>query len=148
MLTQVACPACGAANRIVPGKDMAQGKCGACAAPLRLAEPIGTDDKSFDRHLSATKGPVIVDIWAPWCGPCRLMAPNFEAAARELAGKVRFLKLNADDSAAASRLGVRSIPTLILFDDGREVARQMGLMSSAGISTWARTHMRAPAAQS
>lgn len=143
MLTQVACPRCGAGNRLAPRKDFSQGKCGACGAPLSLDEPIETDDKSFERHLAMTKGPVIVDVWAPWCGPCRMMAPNYAAAAADLAGEARLLKLNADENAAASRLGVRGIPALILFIDGREVARQAGLMSREGIAAWARAHLQA-----
>lgn len=145
MLQQVVCPACGAGNRLKGGGDVASGKCGACGAPLSLAEPIDVDDAALAAHLKATRGPVVVDVWAPWCGPCQLMAPNFKSAAAQLAGKARFLKLNADDSETARRLGVRSIPSLILFQNGREAARQLGLMSKDGIVAWVQANAAAPA---
>lgn len=147
MLTQVACPQCGAGNRLPSRKDFSQGKCGACGASLSLDAPVEADDRSFERHLTMTKGPVIVDVWAPWCGPCRMMAPNYAAAAGDLAGEVRLLKLNADENETASRLGVRSIPALIMFVDGREVARQAGLMSREGVAAWVRTRLPAASAQ-
>jgi len=146
MLSQVACPACGAGNRLKARADFAGGKCGACGAPLMLAEPVEVSDASLAWHLKNTRGPVIIDIWAPWCGPCRLMDPNLRAAAASLAGEARFLKLNADTSEAAARFGVRSVPTLMLFDGGREAARQSGLMSKDGIISWVRTNAALPAA--
>lgn len=144
MLSQVACPACGAGNRLDGRSNVAGGKCGACGASLMLAEPIDVDDAAFAAHLKNTRGPVVVDIWAPWCGPCRLMAPNFEGAAAQLAGKARFLKLNADKSDAANRLGVRGIPSLILFENGREVARQAGPISKEGMVAWVQANAAAP----
>lgn len=144
MLLQVACPACGAGNRLDGRRNVAGGKCGACGAPLKLAEPIDVDDDAIAGHLKNTRGPVVVDIWAPWCGPCRLMEPNFKGAAAQLAGKARLLKLNADSSETAARLGVRSIPSLILFENGREAARQAGLMSKEGIVAWTQANATAP----
>jgi len=146
MLSQVACPDCGAGNRLQGRTDVAGAKCGACGAPLRLAEPIDVDDAALAAHLKHTHGLLVVDIWAPWCGPCRLMEPNFKDAAARLAGDARFLKLNADTSEAAVRLGVRSIPSLILFHDGREVARKLGLMSKDGIVAWVQANATAPTA--
>ncbi len=146
MLTQVACPACGVGNRLGARKDLAAAKCGACGAPLRLVTPLDVDDALLAAHLKNTAGPVIIDVWAPWCGPCRLMEPNFKAAAAELAGRARLLKLNADTSEAAARLGVRSIPSLILFAGGREQARNLGLRTKDAIVGWARENSAHPAA--
>ena len=147
MLTQVACPSCGAGNRIASGnqtnKDFTKGKCGKCGAPLDLTTPIEVNDAGFARHLSTTKGHVIVDVWAPWCGPCKMMAPNCAAAAGDLAGAARLIKLNADESTSAGQLNVRGIPALIMFRDGKEVARQAGLMSREMIDEWARAQMQA-----
>jgi thioredoxin 2 len=138
MLTQVACPACGVANRIAGKKDLSSGKCGACGASLSLDAPIDVSDDALSRHLAGTKGPLIVDVWAPWCGPCRLMAPNFEGAARQLVGIARLIKLNADEMAAPARLDVRSIPALIMFQGGKEISRQTGLQTRERITAWAR----------
>lgn len=138
MLLETACPACGAANRIASGRDMRLGKCGACGASLALDQPVEVDDAGLARQLAATKGPLVVDVWAPWCGPCRMMAPNFAGAAEDLAGEVRFLKINADQSAEVGRWGVRGIPTLVVFENGREIARQAGLMPRGGIIAFVR----------
>lgn len=145
MLSQAACPSCGAPNRIGKrGRALSGARCGACAAPLRLAEPIDVDDAALDKHLRRTVGPVVLDVWAPWCGPCRMMAPNFEAAAADLAGEARLLKVNADNSKTAAQLNIRGIPTLVCFTGGREVARQAGLMSRDGILAWVRARAAAP----
>ncbi len=138
MLREVACPACGIANRISGRKEFAAGKCGACGASLSLDAPIDLGDAAFERHLAVTKGPLIVDIWAPWCGPCRLMAPNFAGAAKALAGAARLVKLNADETSTPSRLQVRGIPALIMFAGGKEIDRRTGLQTREGITAWAR----------
>jgi thioredoxin 2 len=138
-----ACPAYLSANRIAPGSRFHAGKCGKCGAPLSLDAPLDADDRSFARHLEKTDGPVVVDVWAPWCGPCRMMAPEFEAAAKALQGEMRLLKLNADVNETASRLEVRGIPALILFHRGAEVARRSGLMSQSEIASWARSEIAA-----
>lgn len=148
MLSQVACPACGVGNRLDGRRELSNAKCGACGASLSLTEPLDVDDISLARHLKMTKGPVFVDIWAEWCGPCEMMAPNFKAAAKDLAGKARLLKLNADDSEAVSRLGVRGIPALIMFDGGSEAARHAGLMSRESFVAWALEQIRPSAAAS
>lgn len=138
MMTQAACPACGVANRITAGHKAEAAKCGKCGTNLSLDTPLDVDDDALTRHLERTKGFVLVDVWAPWCGPCRAMAPNFATAARTLAGQVRLLKLNADNSKTVARLGVSSIPALLLFHDGRLLDRKAGLMRPEVLVDWVR----------
>ncbi|HVY04000.1 MAG TPA: thioredoxin domain-containing protein [Caulobacterales bacterium] len=135
-LSQIACPHCGTGNRIAPARDPGAAKCGQCGAPLFPGAPIEVNDEAFARHLRLTKGAALVDVWAPWCGPCRMMAPHFAQAARELTGKVVFLKMNADECAAPQRLGVRGIPALFLFKDGKLVAQQAGLIAADRLIGW------------
>lgn len=133
----VACPACFKANR-VPADRVGDGpKCGGCGAPLLDGKPIALDEASFDAFVGRTDLPVVVDFWAPWCAPCRVMAPAFEAAAAELATRARFAKLNTEDAPAlATRFGIRSIPTLAVFRDGREVERISGAMDARSLVRW------------
>ncbi len=135
MTTITACPACNTGNRVAGG-DPHAAKCGRCGARLFTGAPIDVDDAGFAAHLKLSSTPVLVDIWAPWCGPCRTMAPIFEAAAKHIEPRVRFLKLNADETKAPAQLGVRGIPALILFHDGREIDRRAGLMSGEQLSAW------------
>lgn len=134
-MSQVACPACCVGNRIGAG-DPHAAKCGRCGEKLFTGAPIDVDDAAFAAHLKLSTAPVLVDVWAPWCGPCRMMAPAFAEAARQFEPGVRFLKLNADQTSTPARLGVRCIPALILFHNGREVARQAGLMTSDQLNAW------------
>ncbi|MEZ6023334.1 MAG: thioredoxin domain-containing protein [Hyphomonadaceae bacterium] len=135
-LAQVACPACGTGNRIAEGRDLAHAKCGQCGAALFSGAPIDVDDAAFAKHLAMTKGLIAVDIWAPWCGPCRMMAPNFAAAAERLTGEAVFLKMNADQCQTPARLGVRGIPALFLFKDGKMVDQKAGLMTADALTQW------------
>ena len=139
-MRQFVCPACGAANRAPDGKNPLAAKCGRCGERLFSGHPAEVDAKALAAHRASTKGAaVLVDVWAPWCGPCRAMAPNFAAAAKTLEPDVRLLKLNSEaEPQASAELGVSGIPTLLLFRGGREIARTAGLMSAQQIVAWTR----------
>lgn len=139
-MAQVVCPHCLAANRIPPERNAGQARCGRCRAALFVGEPTEVDAAGLQVHRRANQGvAVLLDVWAPWCGPCKAMAPHFTAAARRLEPQARFLKLNADaDPQASAELGVSGIPALILFQDGREIARQAGAQTADQIIAWTR----------
>jgi thioredoxin 2 len=133
----VACPKCLSQNRIDAARVTEGPKCGKCETPLLDASIVELDDASFDAFVSRTSVPVLVDFWAPWCGPCRQMAPEFAKAAKGLAGHARLVKVNTDlAQALAGRYAVRSIPTLLLLKDGREAGRLTGARPSAELERW------------
>jgi thioredoxin 2 len=137
----VLCPECAAVNRVL-AERLAQGRCGRCKNGLFAGKPIELDDASFGAHVERSDLPLVVDFWAPWCGPCRMMAPHFERAAAEFEPHVRLAKLNTEQSQqTAARFGIRGIPTLIAFRNGREIARQSGAMDHTGLTRWIRAQI-------
>jgi thioredoxin 2 len=131
------CPACLAENRVPPERFPDRPICGVCKARLMPGAPVALDASSFGRYLERSDLPVVVDFWAPWCGPCLAMAPEFESAARSLDGRALLAKLDTEASEeVAAHLDIRSIPTLIVFRRGRESARTSGAMSAAQLMGW------------
>jgi len=140
----IVCPHCHTTNRVHTDDLASEPDCGSCHRPLFTGKPVELDEAGFERHVSRGQIPVLVDFWAPWCGPCRMMAPAFEQAATRLEPNVRVVKINTDEQQnLAARFNIRSIPTLALFQGGAEVARRPGALGSANdIVRWVESNRR------
>ena len=133
----VVCPQCDAVNRIPDGRPARLAVCGQCGSGLFLGRPLDLGGGRFEKHTAGNDIPVIADFWAPWCGPCRAMAPIFERAASELEPQARFVKVNVDEEPElAARLGVRGIPALFVVRHGKVVAQQAGLADMRLLQSW------------
>ena len=137
----VPCPHCDALNRLPAEKPAAASKCGRCHKPIFTGHPIALTTARFAAHANAEGIPLLVDFWAEWCGPCRMMAPAFEAAAHEFEPRLRFAKVDSDaEGELAARFNIRSIPTLVLVRGGRETARVSGALQLPDLRRWISSH--------
>lgn len=137
---KLTCLECGQANRVADDRLSAGPKCGTCGAKLFSEKPREVDLATLQKAARSDDLPLVVDFWAPWCGPCRMMAPEFEKAAGQLKGQARLVKLNTEDQPqAGAKYNIRGIPTMVSFQGGREKKRQSGAMQSAGIVSWVKS---------
>ncbi len=131
------CPHGNATNRVPFDKLQAELNCGKCHQPLLTAHPDNLGEAAFNAQLAKSDLPLVVDFWAPWCGPCRMMAPAYEKVSQDMQGKARFVKVNTEDEQGlAAKYNIRSIPTLAVFAGGREITRQPGAMSAPDLARW------------
>lgn len=138
----IVCPHCDGINRVPVEKLQDGGKCGVCHKPLFTGEPLALDTARFQRHLAKSGIPLLVDFWASWCGPCKMMAPVFAQAARQLEPRLRLVKISTEEEQTlAGQLGIRSIPTLILYRDGKEIDRLAGAMDMQNLLAWTSQHL-------
>ncbi|HEV7274752.1 MAG TPA: thioredoxin TrxC [Devosiaceae bacterium] len=133
----IICPSCGGTNRVPTGRDPRQARCGRCGTALFSGAPMAATAATFDKQISRSDVPVVVDFWADWCGPCHAMAPIYEQVARELEPRMRFLKLDTEaEPAIAGRYNIRGIPTLIVFKHGKVLAQRAGVVDATTLKGW------------
>lgn len=137
MNVNVVCPHCHKVNRIPKKDHYLKANCGSCKTSLLQSKPVSVNNDSFNTFIANSEIPVVVDFWAPWCGPCRQMAPAFEEAALSMSLKAQFLKVNTDEEPQlGGRFGIQSIPTLIIFKNGKEIDRLSGALSAGRLQNW------------
>jgi len=135
----IVCPHCDGINRVPQTKLAAGGQCGACHKPLFTGAPLELNQTRFQRHLTKSDLPLLVDFWASWCGPCKMMSPVFAEAAKQLEPNMRLVKVNSEqEQALSAQLGIRSIPTLLIFKQGKEITRMSGALDLPNLLSWVR----------
>lgn len=133
----IVCTTCAATNRVPDGRRLSQGKCAKCRAPLATTTPIAISDQIFSKLQARDEGVYVLDVWAPWCGPCKMMAPAYSASAKYFDGKLRFLKLNSEQYPTINKdLNIRGIPALFIFKNGKLVSQKSGAMPEQVMRTW------------
>ena len=141
-IRQIVCPHCTAINRTPADRPVEKAKCGACHNPLFGGKPVAASAQSFATHLQRNDIPVVADFWAEWCGPCKMMAPAYDRVAAELEPHVRFLKVDTEaEQQLAAQYNIRSIPTLMLFRNGKVVAQRAGASDAASLREWIQQHI-------